>query len=53
VEEVRNLNKKRVGDLSKDRRKFEIHIKDCTTIITTNPDGTLNITQTRTIPSVQ
>ena len=45
--EVRNLNKKRVGDMSKDIRLFEIQIKDCITRITANPDGTLNITHER------
>ena len=45
--EVRNLNKKRVGDVSKDVRLFEIQIKDCITRITANPDGTLKITHER------
>lgn len=45
--EVRNLNKKRVGDLSKDIRLFEIQIKDSITRITANSDGTLNITHER------
>lgn len=45
--EVRNLNKKRVGDVSKDIRLFEIQIKDCITRITANSDGTLNITHER------
>ena len=45
--EVRNLNKKRVGDVSKDTRVFEIQIKDCVTKITANADGTLNITHER------
>lgn len=42
--EVRNINKKRVGDVSKDNRVFEIHIKGCITRITANTDGTLKIT---------
>ena len=42
--EVRNLNKKRIGDMSSDQRLFEIQIKDCVTRITVNTDGTLNIT---------
>lgn len=29
--EVRNLNKKRIGDMSSDQRLFEIQIKDCVT----------------------
>lgn len=45
--EVRNLNKKRVGDVSKDVRLFEIQIKDCITRITANPDGTLKIIHER------
>jgi len=45
--EVRNLNKKRVGDVSKDVRVFEIQIKDCISKITANADGTLNITHER------
>ena len=47
MNEVRNLNKKRVGDVSKDVRAFEIQIKDCITRITANPDGTLKITHER------
>jgi len=45
--EVRNLNKKRIGDVSKDIRVFEIQIKDCVTKITANADGTLNIMHER------
>ena len=47
--EVRNLNKKRVGDVSKDVRLFEIKINDCVTRITANQDGTLNIVHERII----
>ena len=47
MNEVRNLNKKRVGDVSNDDRIFEIQIKDCITKITANPDGTLSITHER------
>lgn len=47
MNEVRNLNKKRVGDVSKDIRVFEIQIKDCVTKITANADGTLNIIHER------
>jgi len=47
VIEVRNLNKKRVGDISDDVRTFQIRIKDCSTKITANPDGTLRVTQER------
>jgi len=45
--EVRNLIKKRVGDISSDKRVFEIKMKDCVTRVTANPDGTLSITQIR------
>ncbi len=45
--EVRNLNKKRIGDMSDDERLFVIKIKDCVTRITVTPDGTLNITHER------
>ena len=47
MSEVRNLNSKRVGDVSKDRRVFEIQQKDCITKITANKDGTLAITHKR------
>lgn len=51
MKEVRNLNKKRIGDMSKDNRVFEIHIKDCITRITANPDGTLSITHEQSPPA--
>jgi len=41
--EVRNINKKRVGDISTDKKTFEISLKGCRTTITANPDGTLKI----------
>lgn len=44
MEEVRNINNKRICDISKDKKVIEIYLKDCLTIITANPDGTLNIT---------
>ena len=50
MNEVRNLNKKRIGDMSSDQRLFEVQIKDCVTRITVNPDGTLNITHERVKP---
>lgn len=40
---IRNLNGKRVCDLSKDNRTVNIVQKDCLTRITANPDGTLKI----------
>lgn len=43
MEEVRNLNNKRVCDISFDRKVIEIVQKDCLTRITANPDGTLHI----------
>lgn len=43
MEEVRNLNGKRVCDISRDRKVIEIVQKDCLTRITANPDGTLNV----------
>ena len=39
--EFRNLNNKRVCDISPDGRIVEIVLKDCMTRITANPDGTL------------
>jgi len=47
--EVRNLNKKRVCDISADNRAVEIRREDCVTRIAANPDGTLSITQERTV----
>lgn len=47
MNEVRNLNRKRIGDMSKDKKVFEIQLKDCVTRITANPDGTLKIAQER------
>ena len=43
MEQIHNLNGKRVCDRSADRRVIEIVQKDCMTRITANPDGTLNI----------
>ncbi len=43
MEEVRNLNNKRVCDISKDRKVIEIVIKNCLTRITANPDRTLKV----------
>lgn len=41
--EIRNLNGKRVCDISPDQRVVEIVNKDCLTRITANPDGSLKI----------
>jgi hypothetical protein len=48
VKEVQNLDQKRVCDISADGAVIDIRRKGCVTIITANPDGTLNITQERT-----
>lgn len=45
--EVKNLNKKLVGTISEDEKVYTIIIKGCVTTITANPDGTLNIEQSR------
>jgi len=50
MEQVENLDKKRVCDISEDNRIIEIRHKCCLTIITANCDGTLNITQDRDPP---
>jgi len=47
MNEVRNLNNKRVADISEDRRFLVIVEKGYVTHITANPDGTLNITHDR------
>jgi len=47
MHEVQNLDKKRVCDMSADARTIEIRKKDCITRITSNPNGTLNITHER------
>lgn len=43
IDEVRNNKKKRICDVSKDRRLIVINIGDCPVKITANADGTLNI----------
>ncbi len=42
-----NLDHKRVCDISSDQKVIKIRLKDCLTIITANPDGSLNITHER------
>jgi len=44
MSEVRNLNHKLIGAISTDKRRFEIQLKDCVTLIAVKPDGTLGIT---------
>ena len=51
MNQVKNLDHKRVGDLSKDERIFEIRQKDCMTIIMANSDGRLKITHERVAPT--
>jgi hypothetical protein len=53
MSEVRNLNKKRIGDMSNDKRTFVIQIKDCITRITANLDGTLSIVHEQALISAQ
>lgn len=43
MEPVKNLNHKRVCDISSDRKVVEIVQKGCLTRITANPDGTLKV----------
>lgn len=43
MEQIHNLNGKRVCDRSADHRVIEIVQKGCLTRITANPDGTLNV----------
>lgn len=43
MKEFQNLDKKRVCDVSADRKTVLIRKKGCTTKITANQDGTLNI----------
>ena len=45
IEAIKNLNNKRVGDLSANRRVFVIKNKNCITKIFSNPDYTLKIVQ--------
>lgn len=45
MKEIKNLNKKRVGDLSEDRKMFVIKNRDCITKIISNSDHTLKIVQ--------
>jgi len=43
IDEVRNTNKKRICDVSRDRRLIVINIGGCPVRITANADGTFNI----------
>ncbi|MDA8227019.1 MAG: hypothetical protein M0T74_04835 [Desulfitobacterium hafniense] len=50
MNQVTNLDRKRVCDVSVDNKLIEIRKKDCVTRITANPDGTFKITQERIPP---
>lgn len=52
MSEVKNLDQKRVCDVSTDARVIEIRRKECITRITANPDGTLNITHEHIKPAI-
>lgn len=45
--QITNLNKKRVCDLSNDKKVVQIRRGDCVTLICANRDGTLHITHIR------
>lgn len=47
MDEIRNLNGKRVCDISEDKKVVLIIQKDCTTRITANSDGSLKIENTK------
>ncbi|MDR0286189.1 MAG: hypothetical protein LBI03_00535 [Clostridiales bacterium] len=47
MDEVKNLDHKRVCDISNDQKTVEIHKKNCITRITVNSNGTLNIINER------
>lgn len=51
IDEVRNQNKKRICDISRDRRLIIINIGNCPVRITANADGTLNIEGATIVPS--
>jgi hypothetical protein len=51
MSEVTNLDRKRVCDISADKRTVEIRRKDCVTRITADHDGTLKVVQGRDTPA--
>jgi hypothetical protein len=51
MKEIKNLNQKRVCDVSEDNKTILIQLKDCITKITANGDKTLKITQERLKPN--
>ena len=44
MKEVRNIDNKRIFDISDDEKVIYLRVKNCETQITANPDGTLNVT---------
>lgn len=48
--EVRNLDQKRVCDISEDRTHIVISKKNCKTIISVAQDGTLEVNHVRSSP---
>ena len=44
MKQVKDLNNKRVCDISEDKKTAEIRRGDCVTVIKAKPDGTLAIT---------
>lgn len=51
MEEIRNLNGKRVCDRSEDGRVIQIVQRGCMTLIKANPDGTLSIENVQLHPA--
>ena len=51
MQEVNNLNHKRICDISNDAKVIIIRKKDCITRIMANPDGTLSIIHERINPA--
>lgn len=51
LKEIRNLDEKRVCDISEDRKHIVISKKDCKTIISVAKDGTLQVSHLRSISS--
>jgi len=51
MNEVTNLDDKRVCDISTDAKTVEIRRKNCITRITANPNGSLNVIHERLKPT--
>ena len=51
MKEIKNLDNKRICDISADGTVIIIRRKDCVTRITANKDGTLNVAQERIKPT--